>query len=308
MINVNGKLKGVFSPITVIRGDGSVETYQAPNLVLDSGIAIATAGGNGITSNLLLTNCVVGTGATPPAVTDTALVSQLAVSPNGVMQSGTYSYDEIGDDLSAVTVMRYTFAIGAVVGNISEIGIRPSGQTNLFSRALIVDGGGSPTTITVTASDQLIVDYTLTGTISRTVTFTGLTMKHVGAGSADRAMIFNFCVSSMRYSANTAAVLDSGVFDFPVWNATATLTGGTNLTPVSVSTTNPAAGFKRRIQIPSQSGNLGSGFNWFKYIDSSVSSQNTFDPAWFIKFDSNILKTNLDVYELEVITTFSNVV
>lgn len=312
MISINGKLKGIFS-IEVIRGNGLIENYQAPNLVLDSGIAIATANATGITSDSLLTNCVVGTGATPPAVTDTALVSQLGVSPNGVRQSGTYSYNSGTDEISAVTVMRYAFTLGSIVGNISEIGIRPSSQTNLFSRALIVDGGGSPTTITVTASDQLIVNYTLTGTISRTVNYTmdlsgspvNMVLKHVGVGSADRAMIFNFCLSSLK---TQSSVLNSGVFVFPDWDAADGLTGGTNFTSALVTTQNPAAGFKRRLQIPSTQGNISGGFNWFRINDSAVSTGNFNDPAWFINYDTNIPKTNLDVYELEVVTTFSNVV
>lgn len=312
MISINGKLKGIFS-IEVIRGNGLIENYQAPNLVLDSGIAIATANALGITSDSLLTNCVVGTGATPPAVTDTGLVAQLAVSPSGVRQSGTYSYNSGTDELSAVTVMQYAFTLGAVVGNISEIGIRPISQTNLFSRALIVDGGGSPTTITVTASDQLIVNYTLTGTISRTVNYTmdlsgspvNMILKHVGVGSAGRAMIFNFCLSSLK---TQSSVLNSGVFVFPDWDGSATLDGGAIFTSSVVAAQNPASGFKRRVRIPSTEGNISGGFNWLRISDSSVSSGNFNDPAWFINYDTNIPKTNLDVYELEVITTFSNVV
>jgi hypothetical protein len=56
----------------------------------------------------------------------------------------------------------YTFTQGAVVGNISEVGIgwATTGNT-LFSRALILDNLGSPTTITLVAIDQLTVYYRL---------------------------------------------------------------------------------------------------------------------------------------------------
>lgn len=311
-IQNQARVKGVFG-ITVIRGDGSVEKYSTPNLVLNSGIATATSRSTGITSISLLTNCVVGTGTDVPLVTDTLLQSQVAISSNGVSQSGTVSYDEILDEITCTTVMRYTFALGAVVANLSEIGIRPSSVTDLFSRALIVDGSGDPTTITVTADDQLIVDYTLTGTISRTVNYTmdldgtpvDLVIKRSGTVSADRAMIFNLCVSSLR--AGGAQVVNSGTFAFPAWNAGSGLTGGSNFTAQVVTPASPAAGFKRRIRIPTESGNVSGGFNWFKFLDSSVTSSNIGDPAWFISYSANIPKTSLDLYEIEFITTFANV-
>lgn len=313
-IQNQARVKGAFSPITIIRGDGSVEKYTAPNLILNSGIARATSDSAGITSDSLLTNCLVGTGTGAPLVTDTELQSPLATSPNGVRQSGTYSYDSGADEITTTTVMRYTFALGAVVGNLSEIGIRPSSVSNLFSRALIVDGSGDPTTITVTADDQLIVDYTLTGMISRTINYTmdldgspvDMVIKRSGNGSSDRAMIFNLCASSLRPVGSQ--VVNSVSFDFPAWNVNSTLTGGSNFTAEVIAATNPTAGFKRRIRIPTASGNISGGFNWFKFLDSSVSSGNFSDPAWFVSYSSNIPKTSLDLYELEFITTFVNVV
>lgn len=312
-IQNQARVKGVFG-ITVIRGNCSVEKYSAPNLVLNSGIARATSNSGGITSDSLLTNCVVGAGTDTPLVTDTLLQSQVAASPNGARQSGTVSYDEMADEITCTTVMRYTFALGAVIANLSEIGIKPSSVTDLFSRALIVDGSGDPTTITVTADDQLIVDYTLTGTIGRTVNYTmdldgtpvDLVIKRSGTVSSDRAMIFNLCVSSLR--SGSAQVVNSGSFAFPAWDADSPLTGGLNFTANVVTPANPSVGFKRRIRIPTASGNVAGGFNWFKFLDSSVSSSNFDDPAWFVSYSANIPKTALDLYEIEFITTFANVV
>ena len=67
--------------------------------------------------------------------------------------------------------MTYTFAAGVATGTWSEIGVGPAASGGaitlepsppyLLSHALIVDGGGSPTTISVLASEQLVVTYTL---------------------------------------------------------------------------------------------------------------------------------------------------
>ena len=57
----------------------------------------------------------------------------------------------------------YEFALGAVVGNMAEIGVGwASTGATLFSRARIVDGGGSPTTITVLVTEILQATYRLT--------------------------------------------------------------------------------------------------------------------------------------------------
>jgi hypothetical protein len=54
-------------------------------------------------------------------------------------------------------ITNHQFAIGAVVGTIAEIGIGLNDP--LFSRSLIKDEAGNPTTLTLTAADQLFVLY-----------------------------------------------------------------------------------------------------------------------------------------------------
>ena len=105
--------------------------------------------------------CRIGTGNTTPAVTDTQLVSQSASTGNTVgtptaVNNGTPNYE-------TVYTVTYEFALGAVVGNMAEIGIgtAASGAT-LASRALIVNSGGTPTTITVLSSEILDVTYRFT--------------------------------------------------------------------------------------------------------------------------------------------------
>jgi hypothetical protein len=55
------------------------------------------------------------------------------------------------------------FAVGAVVGNVTEVAITQAatGTGTAFARALIVDGSGNPIAVTVLADEQLEVTYEL---------------------------------------------------------------------------------------------------------------------------------------------------
>jgi hypothetical protein len=106
-----------------------------------------------------LTYCQVGTGNTAPSASDTSLAAFLVSSgdhPSGLSSRGAqgsapyYAWHRIV----------YRFGTGVAAGNIAEVGIGwvPSGS-GLYSRALILDSGGSPTTITVQADEVLDVTY-----------------------------------------------------------------------------------------------------------------------------------------------------
>jgi hypothetical protein len=108
------------------------------------------------------TYCHVGTGSTAEAVTDTALVTFTAYQsvasgyPNYSAQSTPPYYG------SHIRKYRFTPNFGGGAVNISEVGIgRTTATGGLFSRALVKDGGGSPTTINVLATEYLDVYYTL---------------------------------------------------------------------------------------------------------------------------------------------------
>jgi hypothetical protein len=104
--------------------------------------------------------CSVGSGNNPPALTDTALQTLVATtsSTNFVNHTNTTSSPPYFGNYT----VQYAFAIGAAAGNLSEVGIgSASNGTSLFSRALILDGGGNPTTITVLSSEALYVTYSI---------------------------------------------------------------------------------------------------------------------------------------------------
>lgn len=104
----------------------------------------------------LINNCYVGTGMALPSVNDVGLAVPLA-STSGVAESNHIA--PTAPDWVSSRVNRYRFAVGTVVGNISEVGI--GGENYFWSRARILDDYGNPSDITVLANEYLDVIYTL---------------------------------------------------------------------------------------------------------------------------------------------------
>lgn len=103
----------------------------------------------------------VGTGSTAPTETDTQLESWLASAGNG---------DNYGNDGYVAGPPSYwwvkvtcRFGVGVAAGNLTEVGMGEMLQTNigtaLFSRALILDENGDPTTLTVDSDEILDLTY-----------------------------------------------------------------------------------------------------------------------------------------------------
>jgi len=104
--------------------------------------------------------CHVGTGTATELVTDTALGSFVAGQVYDADIAKSYKTVQGGSPYYGKMIRHYRFDPGEATGNIAEVGISPQGTTgDLFSRARVKDGGGSPTTITVLADEYLDVDY-----------------------------------------------------------------------------------------------------------------------------------------------------
>lgn len=151
LTNVDIKVGGRFK-LEVIKpnGDVTVAADWFANLILNQGLD-KLAG----TSNFLdFAQC--GSGSNVPATSDVQLQTFIA----GRAMDAQPSVAINSTDRYAYVTRAYTFAIGAATGNISEIGVGTliSGP-NLFSRALVKDINGSPTTITVLADEQLRITY-----------------------------------------------------------------------------------------------------------------------------------------------------
>lgn len=179
--------------LIIKRGDGTEEdTGWFKNLILNTGLdKLGNGDQSGPGFESVYQWCKVGTGSTTPAVTDISLENQLgsatyfeAVRTN----SGAPNY-------KAQHVIRYDFGIGQIIGNIAEIGVGwTSGNGTLFSRALLLDGSGNPTTISLTSFDQLRAYYRLNfapstdtsvGSITLGSTTYGYSLLHQSIGTFD---------------------------------------------------------------------------------------------------------------------------
>lgn len=135
--------------------DGEVVNKIGPyrNMILDSGLDLL-----GGYSSDFADYMVAGTGNSEPSPSQTQLDSKLGGSARST--GGSISRNDVESYVAFTRT--YTGAVGAFVGNFSEIGIGPNASgTNLFSRSLLRDVEGNPTSITVLADEQLRVTYEL---------------------------------------------------------------------------------------------------------------------------------------------------
>lgn len=189
----------------------AVSTDWFPNLIVNAGL-------NRIGTNEdWLTFCQVGTGSTPPADTDTALQSRLAA------HSSLNASIAIGNSTTPPFYVgrrnTYRFNAGVATGTLSEVGVGWASTGSLFSRALILDGGGSPTTITVLADEVLDVVYEIRSYGPETdqtgnVTITGVgtlsyTLRMASAGSAG--------VGTINSNGAIGGILTSAPHDHTLW-------------------------------------------------------------------------------------------
>lgn len=151
MIELESKVAGMYK-IEAVKSDGSrrVLADWFPNLITDNGLNLIGS------SSTWLTACQVGAGSTPPAFGDTTLASRIAGTTT---ISATVSGAQSSAPYFTWRRNTYRFAEGVASGNISEVGVGPVVTGNLFSRALILDPGGTPTTISVAADESLDVTY-----------------------------------------------------------------------------------------------------------------------------------------------------
>lgn len=158
MFNISGK--GSYA-IKVVDKDGNLkyDLGEQPNLTVVGFNRMPSSVSNGSFT------VEVGTGTTAPNFNDTALEAPLGASASNLYYN--WVTDTIGVAGGVNTLkqsMVFTFALGSIVGNVSELGLVWSNGTTLLTRSRIKDGGGNPTTISVTANDQLIVTYFFTWT------------------------------------------------------------------------------------------------------------------------------------------------
>ncbi|HUW44868.1 MAG TPA: hypothetical protein VMW50_03640 [Dehalococcoidia bacterium] len=122
-----------------------------PNLITNQGLNQMG------TLSTWLDACQVGSGSTVPAVSDTQLVTLVAGTT--AVQSTVQGIQSTPPYYASRTVT-YRFAAGVATGTLSEVGVGITATVgNLYSRALILDGTGAPTTLTILSTETLDVTY-----------------------------------------------------------------------------------------------------------------------------------------------------
>lgn len=144
-----------FYRVQIKKSNGRIrqDTGWFPNLITNVGL---NKKGTAFASSAY---CAVGTGNAAPNVLDTGLANEIARTTQ--FTSGSYGAETTPPYYGRVTYT-FNFGLGNVVGNIAEIGLFDSSTPqsgDMWSRALITDELGNPTTITLLADEQLIVTY-----------------------------------------------------------------------------------------------------------------------------------------------------
>lgn len=177
----------------VLRGGKVVRSRKFNNLITTVGLNRYGS----INSRSLVGTCRVGTGTATPAFTDTDLGVQVATTS---YSPGTNTCARDGTDWYAETTAVFTFAVGAINANLTEVGIGGSTAGTLFSRALFVNGSNVPTAFPVASDEQLRVTYALriygppadiTGSISISGVTYGYTMRAAAANNQNYWSAFN---------------------------------------------------------------------------------------------------------------------
>lgn len=172
MVDVKGGIEGFYQLTVRDAATGKITKQTAPfkNLITNAGLDYCFIGFAGPAVLQIFQGAYVGTGNTAPANTDTQLTTFLASTNSyngGVTQMNSWVYVAAsgGTPPYWTSTGTWTFGVGVATGTLAEVGIGGWISTApnyvLQSHALIVDGTGTPTTITVLPTEQLTLTYTL---------------------------------------------------------------------------------------------------------------------------------------------------
>lgn len=126
-----------------------------PNLITDVGL-------NRMGTAAVMSYAHVGTGNTAPDVSQSALFGWVASTTNNISSAASAGNTDMYGDYYSYRQIVWQFLPGEADAVLAEVGIGDgAANSNLFSRALILDGSGNPTTITILADEYLDVTYRL---------------------------------------------------------------------------------------------------------------------------------------------------
>jgi hypothetical protein len=270
-INLGG-VEGIytFKAVNITTGKERELKGISPNIITNAGLnAIGS-------SDLLLNNIVVGTGNSTPVGTDTALGNQVAststvqTSSNGCQSTAPYF-------LYYSVTMR--FPQGGAAGNLTEVGMQTSSGV-LFSRALILDSGGNPTTLTILSDEYLDVTYQYriypnTTDTNASLTLSGTTYTVVFRPASISSYTNSYCSYGLAYNGSTFTAYNGDIDVITsVPSGTASFTG-------NYSTVNYTSGSKQLTFVLTaglDDGNFSGGISAFYMAVNNGAFQFSVDP------------------------------
>lgn len=147
MLKLTGRYK-----LTAGKADGSRRSLgEFKNIILDAGLNRIGQGSS------FFGVCQVGTGITEPSRTDTALTAYHRHTSTTVTSETTNITNN--DPYTATFSKTFRFPVGTITQDITEIGVGWGTTDGLFSKSLIKDLLGAPTSVTVFADEFLDVSY-----------------------------------------------------------------------------------------------------------------------------------------------------
>lgn len=249
-----------------------------PNLITNGGLDMMGSNSG------WYTHCHVGSYNTTPQFTDSGLGYFIAYAVVSASAHGTNS----GSPWYHWQRRTYRFAKGVATGNLSEVGVGQTSTTgNLFSRALILDSGGDPTTITILADETLDVIYEwrlypketdTTGTVVFTGNIGGsydYTLRSARLGVAQTSGYWNMLVSYSNVSGGASCY--NGV----IGAITGIPTGTGGIAPSIVANTYVNGSYERSytISFTLAQGNISGGIRSVMFCAGQIVQQIQFDPA-----------------------------
>lgn len=287
MIELKNELSGYFTVSKGTDPDNMVEVASFPNLITDAGLLRYGSDAD------FIRYCNIGSSSTTPTVSDTTLINRLYYSESELPENtGANNTDPNARYVYRRRTIRFTPK--GVPYTIAEVGFGWNATGSVFNRALVVDGGGYPTTISVLDNEYLDVTYELrlyppTTDSTGTLTPTGkdVVPRNWTARPADLSgdisyQVYSWSISGDTYT-NTIAACGGTIgtpFSLPAsWINYATGVGSITINPVI-----PEITYSKKF-------NLGDG-NSASGIKSIV--VNSHGHYYQIGFDAPFMKTNTD--------------
>lgn len=289
-----------FFKFEAIKPDGTKRVLADwfPNLITNIGLNRMG------TNSSWMSSCQVGTGNTTPTVTDTSLAARIAGT--STRQSTSFTAQPSAPYYTTRTNV-YRFTAGATEGILAEVGVgwSSTASDSMFSRALILDGTGTPTTLTMLADEILDVTYALriyppASDISGSVTLRGT--NHT---LTIRAMLVTATGTNGWYNDETGIIAtiwtasSQTFYDGAIGAVTGSPAGSSSNANSATNVTYVANSFTLAAVVTAglANANFGTGITAFRLKMGFVAYQIGFSPA--------IMKTSSDSLVLNVSHTWA---